>query len=112
MPPITEHGFVMELQHFGFGYGASGGITTITEDFFVFPGLVSIQTGLSRVAALQATIGIAEFTAIDHGRGQSIVFNNHAEWPPWLMRRISHYTIGGNVVGGIMKGWWTLNAWS
>ena len=108
MPPITEHGFIMQLFDFSFGYTANG--ITETADFDVYPGLVSIQTGLSRVSAVSAAIGLAQFWVV--GGRQPVRFNRYEQFPPWVMRPLAHYTIGGHVKGGWMKGWWTLNAWS
>jgi hypothetical protein len=62
------------------------------------------------VSAVSAAIGLAEFSVV--GGRNPVVFNRYEDFPPWVMRRLSHYTIGGHAKGGVMKGWWTVNAWS
>ena len=108
MSPTSELGFFFTVSHFGSGWTSPG--FTFTRDFLVFPGLTGIHCALARVAAAEAVVGIAEFSPV--GSRQTVVISNHADWPPFLFRRIGHFTIGLHVVQGTMKGCLFLQGWS
>jgi len=105
----AENGFEWSMADFRRGYTVTG--STYTEDFSLWPGFFAIHTGLSRVAAADAAIGIVEYSTADDRR-ETRTFNNYADWPTTVYRRLGHYTIGVHVLAGQVKGWWYVQVWS
>ena len=107
MPITSEVGREFTWSNFDDEDYTPGG--TMTEDFLVFPGSVGIRAGLSRVAALEAVIGIAGFTSRESG---DVTFNSHADWHSAVYGNIGAFTVGLHVVRGTLRGWLYVQAWS
>ncbi len=109
MPVDSEAGFQWSMADFRTGWNVSG--STYTEDHYILPGFLSIHTGLSRVAAAEAAIGIVEYVTADDRR-RTVTYNSEADWTTTVYGRLGFYTIGVHVLAGQVKGWWYVQVWS
>ena len=109
MRPVFEKGNSLGMYQYGGDYTTPG--FTQTRDFNIIPGFLVIHTGLSRVAAAEATVGIVEYSAAE-ADGGTVTFANEAKWITHLYKKVGHYTIGFYVARGAMKAWWYAQTWS
>jgi hypothetical protein len=101
-----EIGGNFRLFQFGGGYETPG--FTSTKEFRFIPGGIVAHTGLGRVGAADAAIGISEFT---NERGQPVVFPNESQWDTALYARTGHFVVSAYVARGVMTGWWFFQVW-
>ncbi len=103
---MSERGGNFRLQQFGGGYTTPG--VTRTQEFNVVPGLIFAHTGLGRVAAAEAAIGISFFDPVD---GPPVTFPNEASWETAMYARTGNFVVSAFVSRGVMTGWWFFQVW-
>ena len=103
--PVAETSGTFQLFNF-----STNGITR-TQVLNMIPGPVLVRVGLTRVAATDAAIGIAEVSRAGNRRSET--FGAHPDWPPHIgIDSFGQVIIGGHVQRGMMKGWFYVQAWA
>jgi hypothetical protein len=103
--PVAETSDTFQLTNF-----STNGITR-TRVLNIIPGPVLVRVGLTRVAATDAAIGIAEVSRA--GTRRTETFGAHPDWPPQIgIASFGQVIIGGHVQRGIMKAWFLVQAWA
>jgi hypothetical protein len=106
--PYSEGSYYFVAEQFGGSYGTSG--NTVSRHFNVFPGMVVIHCGLTRVAAAEAIVGIIDYDKV--GGRRTISFGTPENWAPYLYDQVAGFTLGLYVARGVAKGWFYVQAWS
>lgn len=104
--PVAETSETLALVKFGPNGISRGRLMTM------IPGRLLVRVGLTRVAADDAAIGIAEFSRAGDRRG-TVNFGAHPDWAPQVgIEPIGQVSIGAHVQNGQMKGWFYIQFWA